>query len=115
MHSWEFRQFIDAFFLVTPPTGTRHRRPLERAKRAKVTLSSIALSEKWQEEPNIVVLYLVDEEVWEGEMRRLKSSRAPKKKISSDKTALPNPAPKMPTVGKRKRAIGKVPGGGKQH
>ena len=93
----QFRQVIDKALVTAPPTGSRHLRPLQRAKFVKVMLSSTAMFEKWSD---IVVFYLVDEGVWNVEMRGLKSFQLPKKVALPIKTIPPIPAPKKQTKGK---------------
>ena len=49
---------------------------------------------KWETGPLIVALYLVDEEVWNKEMERLKPAQPPRKEPLPTKAIPPNPVPK---------------------
>ena len=98
----KFRQAIDKAFKTAPPAGSRHLRPLKRAKFVKVMLGGPEFFGKWETGPLIVALYLVDEEVWNKEMGRLKPAQPPRKEPLPTKTIPPNPVPKKRI---RKKAV----------
>ena len=102
----KFRQVIDKVFVTAPPAGSRHLRPLKRAKFVKVMLGGPEFFGKWETGPLIVALYLVDEEVWNKEMGRLKPAQPPRKEALPTKTIPPNPVPKKRI---RKKAVESSP------
>ena len=113
-HYEKFRQVIDKVLVTAPPAGSRHLRPLKRAKYVKVMLGGPEFFGKWETGPLIVALYLVDEEVWNTEMRRLKPAQPPRKEPLPTKTIPPNPVPKKRIRKKAvesspKRAVNKPP------
>ena len=74
----KFRQAIVKAPESTPPTGSRHQRHFERAiaKLAMDTLDTALETGMWHQEPGkIIASYLVGEEEWTEETRKLEKQK----------------------------------------
>ena len=71
----KFRLAIDEAPKPVLPTGSRHLRPIERARHALAVLAPITGASDEYGPGSILASYLVDEEIWAREIERMKHER----------------------------------------